>query len=227
MSPPPGKETTRDVILEPRVRSICVAQSSVDATGLTQVGLASAPAVAHHREEEVDDDSLVRAALEDPSAFDKLYARYMPRVYRFCRTRTSNEDDAADLTQQTFIRAFSALGRYRAGSHGFAPWLFRIARNAATDAHRRTRHTVPLDDIADLPSDATTDPAARALASDDLAGLRRALATLRPDIRDLITLHFTVGLTVREVALVVGKSESATRMQLWRTLRALREETQR
>ncbi|MCE7927568.1 MAG: sigma-70 family RNA polymerase sigma factor [Chloroflexi bacterium CFX7] len=176
---------------------------------------------------EVDDDSLVQAALDDSAAFDELYARYMPRVYRFCRTRTSNEEDAADLTQQTFIRAFSALRRYRVGSHGFAPWLFRIARNAATDAHRRARHTVPLDDIAGLPSDATTDPAARALANDDLAALRRALATLRPDVRDVITLHFTVGLTVGEVAAVVGKSESATRMQLWRTLRALREETQR
>lgn len=209
------------------MRSIYVAQSSVDATGLTQVGLTSLPAVANRRREEVDDDSLVRAALDDSAAFDELYARYMPRVYRFCRTRASNEEDAADLTQQTFIRAFSALGRYKVGSRGFAPWLFRIARNAATDAHRRARHTVPLDDIADLPSDATTDPAARALASDDLAGLRRALATLRPDVRDLITLHFTVGLTVREVAVVVGKSESATRMQLWRTLRALREETQR
>lgn len=209
------------------MRSICVAQSSADATGLTQVGLASVQIVAHHRGEEVDDDSLVRAALDDSAAFGQLYARYMPRVYRFCRTRTSNEEDAADLTQQTFVRAFSALGRYRVGSQGFAPWLFRIARNAATDAHRRARHTVPLDDIADVPSDSTTDPAARALASDDLAGLRRALATLRPDIRDLITLHFTVGLTVGEVAAVVGKSESATRMQLWRTLRALREETQR
>jgi RNA polymerase sigma-70 factor, ECF subfamily len=215
------------VILEPLARSIYVAQSSVDATGLTQAGLASLPAVAHHREEEVEDDSLVRAALADSAAFDELYARYMPRVYRFCRTRTSTEEDAADLTQLTFIRAFSALRRYRVGSKGFAPWLFRIACNAATDAHRRRRLTLPLDAIADLPSHPTTDPAARALANDELAGLRRALATLRPDVRDLITLHFTVGLTVREVAAVVGKSESATRMQLWRTLRALREETQR
>lgn len=203
-----------------------MAQSSIDATRLSQIGLASAPAVAHSRENEADDDSLVRAALDDSAAFGELYARYMPRVYRFCRTRTSSEQDAADLTQQTFIRAFSALQRYRPGSNGFAPWLFRIARNAATDAHRRRRHTVRLDDIATMPSDATTDPASRAVATDDLAALRRALAKLRPEIRDLITLHFTVGLTVREVAAVVGKSESATRMQLWRTLRALREETQ-
>lgn len=187
-------------------------------------GLATAASGPARPADEADDDSLVRAALEDPAAFEDLYARYMPRVYRFCRTRTSTPEDAADLTQQTFAQAFSALRRYRPGSNGFAAWLFRIARNAVVDAHRRRRPTVALDDIGDLPSDAAADPAARAVVSDDLARVRRALAALRPEVRDLITLHFTAGLTVREVAAVVGKSESATRMQIWRTLRALREE---
>ena len=89
--------------------------------------------------------ALVRAAQDDPAAFGALYDRYLDRVYSYARARTANEEDAADLAHQVFQRALEALPRYRAQSAPFAAWLFRIARNAAIDRHRRRRATVSWD----------------------------------------------------------------------------------
>src|SRR4051812_38705252 len=77
------------------------------------------------------DDALVAAARESSEAFGDLYRLYLPRVYRYLSTRTASPEEAADLTQQVFLRAFHALPGYRAKEAPFTAWLFRIARNAA------------------------------------------------------------------------------------------------
>jgi RNA polymerase sigma factor (sigma-70 family) len=93
------------------------------------------------------DDALVAAAVETPEAFGLLYGRYAARVFRYVLSRTGSRDEAADLTQLTFARAFKALPRFRPGRTPFVAWLFRIARNAVTDAHRRRRATVSFDGL--------------------------------------------------------------------------------
>jgi len=92
-------------------------------------------------------DTVALAAAGDAEAFAALYERYLGPVYRFMAARAGSPEEAADLTQQVFLNAFRAIGRYRAGSPGFAPWLFRIARNLSTDASRRRRPTLPIDDL--------------------------------------------------------------------------------
>ncbi len=93
------------------------------------------------------DDALIAAALERRELFGELYDRYMPRVYRYLVTRTASPEEAADLTQAVFMKALDALPKYRTGQAPFAAWIFRIARNAATDAHRRRRprSSIPTD----------------------------------------------------------------------------------
>src|SRR5579875_2591933 len=96
--------------------------------------------VAAPAEQAVDagaDEALVRRAQADAVAFAPLYERYLPRVYRYLYARTHDPDDAADLTQTVFVRALAGLPAYRPRGLPFAAWLFRIARNVATDAHRR------------------------------------------------------------------------------------------
>src|SRR4051794_2990949 len=81
------------------------------------------------------DEPLIRAAQLDPDAFWLLYERHRPAVYRYLRARTTQDEDAADLTATTFERAFVSIGRYRPReADRFRAWLFRIARNAAVDA---------------------------------------------------------------------------------------------
>jgi len=165
----------------------------------------------------------VRAAQRDPVAFDALYERYIDRVYAYLRARSATPEDAADLTQQVFTHALAALPRYRAGS--FAAWLFRIARNAAVDAHRRRRATVSWDLVPEaLHPVAEDDAEARLLAREARLRVRRLVAGLPPDKREQLALRYAARLSTAEIAAVLGKSEAATRQQLSRVLRALQEQ---
>jgi RNA polymerase sigma-70 factor (ECF subfamily) len=182
--------------------------------------MAHAFALAEGAVAESDDDLLVDAARQDPEAFGHLYRRHLHGVYRYLAARAASQEEAADLTQQVFLQAFQALERYRPGSGGFAPWLFRIARNAATDASRRRRPVVLLDEFIVAPS---PSPEASALALERLRHLRIGIRDLPPAKQDLLALRFAAGLSSREIAVVVGKSEGSVKKQLTRTIQSLKE----
>ncbi|MCA9830099.1 MAG: RNA polymerase sigma factor [Dehalococcoidia bacterium] len=183
-------------------------------------------AVQPRRDENIDtDDALVKAAATEPAAFGLLYGRYYDRVYRYCRARTQTHEDSADLAQQVFVQAFHNLHRYRPRGSSFAAWLFRIAHNLAIDANRRRRHqTVPWDDVPEMTAPVAREigPEDAAVRNDELARLRVEISKLPPDQRDVLVLRFASGLSVREIAAVIGKSESATQMRLWRGLQTIR-----
>jgi RNA polymerase sigma-70 factor (ECF subfamily) len=143
-------------------------------------------------------------------------------VYWYVRTRTPTDDDAADLTQQIFMRALDALAQFQPRRGSFAAWLFTIARNTLANYHRRQRPTVPWDLIPEsLHPASAACPEAEALRREDLARLGALIQTLSADRREVLVLRFVAGLTVGEVAAVTGKREAATRKQLSRTLHAL------
>lgn len=174
---------------------------------------------------EVDDAAVVRAAQRDPAAFAPLYVRYHPRVYRYLRLRTATGEEAADLTQQVFLQALDALPGYRERGLPFAAWLFRIARNVATDAHRRRRPALDWDLLPEqLHGTSDDDPEAALLGRERVERLRNQLATLDSDKRELLGLRFAAGLSSREIAPVVGKSEAAVKKQLTRIIQQLREQ---
>jgi len=173
---------------------------------------------------EIGDKSLVAAAAERPEEFAALYERYMPAVYRYLVTRSASREEAADLTQAVFTRAFGNLSRYRPGRAPFAAWLFRIARNAATDAHRRRRATVSWDGLPEaLAALDGTEPEALAEKRERMARLRAMLERIDSGKREMLALRFASDLSVREIATVVGKSEAAVKKQLTRTIATLKE----
>lgn len=172
-----------------------------------------------------DDAALIHAAQRHLAAFGPLYDRYVNRIYAYLWARTSNAEDAADLTQQVFVQALNALPRYRAGRVPVAAWLFRIARNAATDWHRRRRSTVAWDLVPEALHPATADdPEGGVLRRESLIHLRALLAALDADTREALVLRFAAGLTLAEVGAVIGKSEEATRKKIARALHALKEQ---
>ena len=173
--------------------------------------------VQHH-----PDDALVAAAQADREAFAAIYERYLPRVYRYLAAKASSPEEAADLTQAVFLKAFDGIGKFRAGSTPFASWLFRIARNTAVDAHRRTRPSVPWE-LAAFEPEAPGTPETNVIERERLGELRAAIATLEPSKRDLLALRYAGGLTAAEIAPLVGKSPEAVKKQLQRTLRELKE----
>lgn len=172
-----------------------------------------------------DESALILAARHDAAAFGTLYLRYLDRVYWYLRARTPNEDDAADLTQQVFLHALAALPRYRQQSVPFAAWLFRIARNVAIDFSRRRRATVAWDALPDgARAGALPDLESTAMQAEAFARLRTLLARLDTEKRELLALRFAAGLTVAEIATVIGKSEAATKKQLTRLVQSLKEQ---
>ena len=176
-------------------------------------------------ESDNDEAALVRTAQQDPAAFGHLYSRYRHRVHAYLYARLTDAEDAADLTQQVFLQALTALPRYRVGTTPFGVWLFRIARNAAADLQRRRRNTVSLEGIAEGLHPRGDDMVeAQVMQREALAHLHATMRDLDPDTRDLLLLRFAARLTAAEIGAVIGKSSAATSKRLQRALRTLKEQ---
>jgi len=171
-----------------------------------------------------DESTLEKHLVTHPEAFGELYRVYLERVYRYLRTRTSTEEEAADLTQQVFLQALDALPRYRNRGVPVGAWLFRVARNVATDGHRRRKITVDWDHLPEaLQPQQQRSLEAEVVSRESLAQLRILLLNLEPDKCELLALRFVAEFTVREIAEVIGKKPAAVHKQLTRTLQGLKE----
>lgn len=173
------------------------------------------------RDIEEGDASLAEAAKSDAGAFAELYERYYLRVYRYVYHRVGNETDAEDVTALVFMKALEALPTFRSGNGGFAPWVFRIARNAVVDFYRRSRQHGQLDELHDR-SDGS-DPVAKALHNERRNELHSLVQHLSPDQRDVVLMRFAADLSFGEIAQTLKKKEPAVRMLLHRGLRKLKE----
>jgi len=172
-------------------------------------------------EDDLDDTALVREAQRSPDAFGLIYERHVDAVYSYLRSRTETPEDAADLTQQTFLQALRALPDYRVGPVPFRAWLFRIARNLAINYHRSQRANVTFDLLPE-----TLRPR---LEGDHASGLEHAedlqhiFGLLDPRSRELLILRFASQLTYREIGAAVGIGEDATRKRITRILNTIKE----
>jgi len=171
-----------------------------------------------------DEVVLIEAAKLDPAAFEPLYQRYMTRIYRYLYLRIRNTEDAADLTQQVFLKALRALPGYRVRGVPFAAWLFRIAHDTVSDAYRREKRTISWDFLPDEELLAPDEnPELFVIQQEQLMQLKHLLHQLEPSKQELLALRFSGGLSGPEIALVVGKSQAAVKKQLTRTLQYLKE----
>jgi RNA polymerase sigma-70 factor (ECF subfamily) len=126
--------------------------------------------------------------------------------------------------QQTFVRALRAFPSYRDRGIPFGAWLFRIARNLAADAHRRKRASVSWELLPEaLRASPSNDLDTHILQQEARARVRSLLGALPVEERDLILLRFVAGLTLRQIAAVIGKRESTVHKKIVRTLRTLKE----
>ncbi len=145
---------------------------------------------------------LVRRACErDPHAFEELIVLYAPRLQRMLRRTLGSSADAEEVLQETFLKAWRAIGAFR-GEARFATWLYRIALNEARrrqvyDAHRRA---LPIDDVMlELP-DLAEGPAALAESAELEGFLEQCVAELPPSYREAVVLRDVEGLTNEEAA---------------------------
>jgi RNA polymerase sigma-70 factor (ECF subfamily) len=169
------------------------------------------------------DAALVRQACDEPALFAPLYRRYRDRIYWYVRTRVHSDEDAADLTQQVFLQALDRLSQYRERKGTFAAWLFGIARHTAASSHRRPRSATW--DYLPEAEHATEREATEvdAIRRESITRVTHLVGSLPAAKRELIILRFVAGLTIPEIASVIGKSAEATRKELQRTLHTLKE----
>lgn len=157
---------------------------------------------------QIADERLVELALDgDQEAYGVLVHRYQRRLTAFLSQLVGDLELARELTQEAFIRAWSALDRFDS-RYRFSTWLFRIAHNLGIDQLRRKRlQTVPLyrtdsdgEELEVVVADLEKDPLGhlenRALAD----GLREVIDELRPEYRELVLLRHFAGLSYQEIA---------------------------
>jgi RNA polymerase sigma-70 factor, ECF subfamily len=163
--------------------------------------------------EYVDVDLVRRTKSGDTQAFEELFNRYQKRVYNIVYGMTGNASDAADLTQDVFVRVFDSIGSLRA-EEAFFTWLRTIAINICRDhARKRPRMKVEsLDEKLSFDGEQlsreiadTSDGPARVFESKDTRkAVHRALDSLSDEHRVAVTLHHIEGMDVRDVAQALG-----------------------
>jgi RNA polymerase sigma-70 factor (ECF subfamily) len=170
---------------------------------------------------------LVAAAKDgDRGAFDELVRTTYASTYTLAYRLTGNEDDARDVVQEAYLRAYRGLRRFR-GDAQFSTWMYRITANcAATHLGRRARHRHDeLDDtlpVADTRPD--HDPQLRADADDLHGRLQAALAALPDRLRAVVVLRDVYDMPHESIAAELGISESAAKVRLHRARHKLREQ---
>ncbi|MGA0334031.1 MAG: sigma-70 family RNA polymerase sigma factor [Kiritimatiellia bacterium] len=176
-------------------------------------------------QEEIPDSHWVQEARQgDLSAFDYLMSKYQSRIYALLYNMTSNREDAEDLLQDVFLKAYKALPKFK-GNSSFYTWVYRIAVNTAINYVRKRKRKQGLSlDHLDLGLE--RDPALVQLASQetpdrnlDLKDLQKklkaALQTLSEKHRMVVVLHDIQGLPHREIGKILGVSSGTVRSRLF------------
>ncbi len=158
--------------------------------------------------------------------FAEFYTSHLTVIYRFLRARTPTAQDAEDLAQTVFFKAYRALGGFRGDESARVAWLFRIARNETTSWYRRRRdEPVAIDAIFGEGREAAgpgPGPEAWALLDEERRMLARLVGRLSEDDQEVIQLRFAAGLTSVQIANVLGCSAGAARQRLHRAIDRLR-----
>jgi len=153
-----------------------------------------------------------------------LFERHYRRLFSYFRRLGHGRTASEDLVQDTFLRMLRYAGSFRE-SGCFLPWMYRIARHVAADSLGRTLVAVPDTEVAldELPGPEWSDPEARQLEWEAEARLRRALAALPQEQRDLVLLSRVRDLALEDLATLFDCSTGALKVRLHRSLKALRE----
>jgi RNA polymerase sigma-70 factor, ECF subfamily len=177
-----------------------------------------------------DEELVAQSVRGDAGSFDELILRWERPIYALAYRVIGREQDARDVCQETFLRAFRALGGFR-GQAKFSSWIYRIALNLCRDWARRERRAPTVQapegvDLMDLaaargPTESIEDVVAR---KELTQSVERAMARLPEEQRTAIVLKEYHGLTFREIADLVGCPLSTVKTRTYQGLTALRRE---
>ena len=180
--------------------------------------------VVNEADEVADRDLVARARGRDMAAYDELIRRYQRKIYQMVYNMTSNREDAEDLVQDVFVKAYSALERFK-GDSSFYTWIYRIAVNRAINyLKKRKRNTaMSLDDIDQgverdpnfVALQSRESPVRDATLSELQKKLNEALQALSENHRAVVVLHDIQGIQHDEIARMLKCSSGTVRSRLF------------
>ena len=168
---------------------------------------------------DASDADLIQQCLHgDNAGFDLLVGRHQKQVYRFCFGMLGNAEDASDAAQESFIKAYHALGDFRKDA-SFVSWMLRIANNACVDLWRRRtrRQAASVDDeesgLADIPS-SDPDPETALLGGESRRLVRDAIGRLPEKHRGALVMFYVNGMSIKDMSRALGRPEGTVKSDL-------------
>ena len=169
---------------------------------------------------------LVSKAKEgDESAFEELYQHYIVPIFRYIFFKSQSQEDAEDLTQIVFLKAWQALPDFQKRANPFSSWLYKIAKNTVIDYYKKKKEITldkPIEDLKQI-KDEKNDPVKITEQKEKVKILGQLIKQLNEDQQEVIILKFIQELSNKEIAQLMQKSEEAIRALQYRGLKALRE----
>ena len=171
--------------------------------------------------ESIDWRVIARCQQGDRDALRALFERYKDRVYSIAMySLGGNEQLAADVTQQVFIKLMTRIGQFR-GDSEFATWLYRLVVNTCRDEQRKQRRWVPLADSAFITATVKQTQTAQYATKELARQVQHALGELKPKLRWPLLLRYVEGLSYEEIGKVLGCSKGTVASRLNRGHSAL------
>ena len=170
---------------------------------------------------------LARARQGDDDAFRSLVEQHGRSAFRLAFRMTGNEQDAEDVVQESFLKAYRQLGRFESRAN-FGTWLYRIVANCSVDLMRakQARHDQvrgeSLDDVADLPATQLPGPERLAQSAEIDARVQSALGDVSPIERAAFVLRHYEGRSIEEISRTLGLGTSAAKHSVFRAVKKLR-----
>ena len=179
-------------------------------------------AARHMTEEEiVDEQKLISASKKDPRAFGQVYDRYFEGIYQFIFRRTDDENLAADICSQTFLKALQNLNKYEFRGLPFSAWLYRVASNEINRHYNKTKRnrifSLEEERVMEL---FETDE--REFSEAHLTLLKSTLKELPTETIEVLELRFFEDRSFKEISYILNIGESGAKMRLYRAVEKLR-----
>jgi RNA polymerase sigma-70 factor (ECF subfamily) len=172
------------------------------------------------------DHELVQQTLEgDSKAFEKLVEKYKKRVYYLAYRMTRDHDSADELAQESFVKAYQALGRFKSG-YNFYTWMYRICVNLAINFLKKEKHTVPVDEVRGLDllpeKGSQFDQLERMITSEQAGIVRKTLDYLPAEQRSAFILKTYDNMSYEQMAEVMECSIGTVMSRLFRARQKLK-----
>ena len=166
-----------------------------------------------------------KIAKSTAEAFVEFYDTYLPKIFKYISYKVSDTQLADDLTSAVFEKALTKFKSYSSEKAKFSTWIFRIARNTMIDHFRVSgkQKPVPLGEMENEPK-STDTPEQAFIEKEETTVLRQCISKLSPKEQEIISLKFGAEMNNRQIAGLLGLSDSNVGVILYRAVRKLRDD---